>query len=221
MSVRVKICGLTRRSDVEYAIKSGADALGFIFGYPSSPRNLELAKLRDLLAIIPPFVSTVVVSPTSNTQLQKVAKMKPIFFQLYSEGESNARNKEFTNAIQTVRPLGESNAIVQRSASLSKSSKGILFDMSMTSRYSSKKDGRHLNLKQNLIIAKKIKTAIDPLPLIIGGGLTEDNVAEVIRDVRPYAVDVSSGVERSPGIKDEKKVARFIQTAKSAIGRVK
>jgi phosphoribosylanthranilate isomerase len=73
-------------------------------------------------------------------------------------------------------------------------------------------------LKQYVMIAKKIKNAIDPIPLIIGGGLTEDNVAEVIRDVRPYAVDVSSGVERRPGIKDEKKAARFIQTAKCAIG---
>ena len=218
MTVKVKICGLTRRSDVEFAIKSGADALGFIFGYPSTPRNLELAKLRDLLAIVPPFVSTVVVSPTSNRRLRKVAEMKPSFLQLYSERESNARNNELTNVIQTVRPLGESNAIVQRSVSLSKSSKGILFDVSMTSRYSSKKDGRPMKLKQYLMIAKKIKTAIDPVPLIIGGGLTEDNVAEVIRNVRPYAVDVSSGVERSPGIKDEKKVAQFIQTAKSAIG---
>jgi phosphoribosylanthranilate isomerase len=134
MTVKVKICGLTRRSDVEFAIKSGTDALGFIFGYPSSPRNLELAKLRDLLAIVPPFVSTVVVSPTSNTQLRKVAEMKPSFFQLYDERESNARNKELTNVIQTVRPLGESNAIVQRSVSLSKGSKGILFDISTTSR---------------------------------------------------------------------------------------
>ena len=79
MTVRVKICGLTRRSDVESAIKSGADALGFIFGYPSSPRNLDLMKLKELLAIVPPFVSAVVVSPESNTQLQKVAEMKPSF----------------------------------------------------------------------------------------------------------------------------------------------
>jgi phosphoribosylanthranilate isomerase len=218
MSVRVKICGLTRRSDVEFAVKSGADALGFIFGYPSSPRNLDLGKLEELLAVVPPFVSSVVVSPASNTQLRKVAEMRSSFFQLYSERESNARNKELTNVIQTVRPLGESNAIVQRSLSLSKRSKGILFDFSPTSRYSSKKDGRPLNLKQYLMIAKRIETAIDPIPLIIGGGLTEDNVAEVIRKVRPYAVDVSSGVERRPGIKDEKKVARFIQAARSAIG---
>ena len=90
------------------------------------------------------------VSPTSNRRLRKVAEMKPNFFSLYSERESNARNNELTNVIQTVRPLGESNAIVQRSVSLSKSSKGILFDVSMTSRYSSKKDGRPMKLKQVL-----------------------------------------------------------------------
>ncbi len=131
--------------------------MGFIFGYVSSPRNLEPAKLKELLAIVPPFVSTVVVSPESNTQLRKVAEMKPNFFQLYSEGRSNSRNSEFTNVIQTVRPLGGSDSIVERCVSLSKSSKGILFDMSMTSRYSSKKDAQVLTLKQNLVIAKKIK----------------------------------------------------------------
>jgi len=217
MTVRVKICGLTRRSDVESAIKSGADALGFIFGYPSSPRNLDLMKLKELLAIVPPFVSAVVVSPESNTQLQKVAEMKPSFFQLYNERESSSRNKDFTNVIQTVRPVGKSDSIVARCASLSKSSKAILFDISLTSSYSSKKEGRALTLEQNLMIAKKIKTAIDPIPLIIGGGLTTENVREVVRKVRPFAVDVSSGVEKKPGIKDEKKVARFIQTAKSPI----
>ena len=81
-------------------------------------------------------------------------------FQLYSE--SISRNKEFTNVIQTVRPLGGSDSIVERCTSLSKSGKGILFDMSMTSRYSSKKDGRPLTLEQNLMIAKNIKTAINP-----------------------------------------------------------
>ena len=66
MTVRVKICGLTRISDIESAVKSGADAVGFIFGYPSSPRNLNLGKLKELLAVAPPFINTVVVSPESN-----------------------------------------------------------------------------------------------------------------------------------------------------------
>ena len=217
MSVRVKICGLTRKSDVESAVKSGADAVGFIFGYPSSPRNLNLIRLKELLAIVPPFVSTVVVSPASNRQLQKVAKMKPSFLQLYEDGGSISHSNEFTNIIQTVRPLEGSESIIERATSLSKGSKGILFDMSLTSRYSSKKDGQRLTLEQNMMVAKKIETAIDPIPLIIGGGLTEENVGDVVLKVRPYAVDVSSGVERRPGIKDEKKIARFIQNAKRSI----
>ncbi|MHB2037309.1 MAG: phosphoribosylanthranilate isomerase [Nitrososphaerales archaeon] len=216
MTVRVKICGLTRISDIEFAVKSGADALGFIFGYPASPRNLNLTKLKELLAVAPPFVSTVVVSPDSNAQLREVAKMNPSFFQLYNEEESNSVNKKLTNIIQTVRPLRGNDTVVEISASLSRASKGILFDMSLTSRYSSERDGPLGDFKENLATAKKIKNAIDPLPLIISGGLTEENVGEVVRIVRPYAVDVSSGVEKKPGIKDEKKIVRFIQAAKSA-----
>ncbi len=219
MTVRVKICGLTRRSDVELAIDSGADALGFIFGYPSSPRNLDLAKLKELLASVPPFVSTVVVSPESNPHLRKASELKPSFLQLYDDSSSveETNGNIFTNVIQTVRPSEGANSIVERCVSLSRKSVAILLDMSLTSRYSTDtKNGHAMSLTQNLALAKKTRMALDPFPLIVGGGLTVTNVAEVVRKVRPYAVDVSTGVEKGLGIKDDEKVAQFIQNAKSS-----
>ena len=221
MTVRVKICGLTRKSDIDCAIDSGADALGFIFGYRESPRNLNFNELKYLASTVPPFVSTVVVSPASNTGLQKVAEINPSYLQLYHDSRKGleSRVKTLTNVIQTVRPFGDDKSIVQRSIALSKSCKGILFDASTISRYSTKMIRKSTkDLEEMWLIAKKIREALDPFPLILGGGLTEGNVTQAVSKVKPYAVDVSSGVERSPGIKDETKIRCFIKNAKNAIG---
>lgn len=217
MTVRVKICGLTRKSDVECAIESGSDALGFIFGYRDSPRNLNFEKLKDLLSTVPPFVSTVVVSPASNPSLEKAVKIHPSFLQLYS-GTGLKRGKEFTNVIQTIRPSGGDKSIIKHAILLSKHSKGILFDASSTSHYSRKNKKSSKPLEDQLIIARKIRDALVPFPFILGGGLNEENVANAVLTVKPNAVDVSSGVEIEPGIKDEKKIRRFIKNAKNAIG---
>jgi len=161
------------------------------------------------------------VSPASNTVLRKVAEINPSYLQLYRDSNQGLESsvKTFTNVIQTVRPLGDDKSIVQRSIELSKNCKGILFDASKVSRYSSKMSKKPAKASGELwLIAKKIREELEPFPLILGGGLTEGNVAEVIREVKPYAVDVSSGVESSPGIKDATKIRSFIKNAKNAIG---
>ncbi|MGI0091093.1 MAG: phosphoribosylanthranilate isomerase [Nitrososphaerales archaeon] len=227
MAVRVKICGLTRKLDVEKAIDLGADALGFIFGYEASPRNLEFEKMKQLVRGVPPYVSTVVVSPSSNTKLEDVISIvQPTFLQLYDEhssrnepGLQNGRLR-FSNVIQTVRPNQRDN-MVKWALSLSRGCRGILLDASSTSLYANgtlgRKEGISDGKDEHWKLGKSLRGALDHFPLILGGGLDETNVADAIRAVNPFAVDVSSGVEAEPGIKDARRMKQFIQSAKNAV----
>lgn len=216
-NVRVKICGLTRKHDVEVAIAAGADSLGFVSGYTYSPRNLTLQELKQLVSSVPPFVSTVVVTPTSNKDLNKIIKLRPSYVQLYSD-LAYPKIENDLNVIQTVRPSEDSKSTIERAVELAKQSNAILFDTSRTSPYevASAKDGEERRLEDDWKVARRIKGVLGSSPLILGGGLTEKNVRRAVQIVHPFAVDVSSGVERSPGIKDEHKIFRFIENAKNA-----
>ena len=210
--IRVKICGLTRRADVKCAVDSGADALGFIFGYHESPRNLDLQKVKELIRNIPPYVGIVVVSPATNPDLENAIKeLGQTFVQIYG-GKSKVGSIKSRNIIQTVRPTSGED-ILQKSMNLLGHCSGILLDTSATSRYSvGKLDSATPDL--NWKLANKLRTALDPFPLILSGGLNSQNVVEAIRMVKPFAVDVSSGVETKPGIKDEHKMKQFIRKSK-------
>lgn len=212
--MKVKICGLTRLSDVKAAAAAGADSLGFISGYPDSPRNLNLEKLNELVSKVPPFVNSVVVTPNWNKDIGKIIRLAPSYIQLYG-GLEHSRKVHYQNVIQTVRPTGNSLPTIRSATRLAKSGRAILFDASLTSRYS-KKDGKHdgITLEESWETALAVKKAIGAIPLILSGGLTEKNVKRAVRYVRPYAVDVSSGVENSPGIKDAGKISRFVTNAK-------
>ncbi len=236
--VKVKICGLTRQVDVLNAVACGADALGFVFGYQASPRNLTFSALKDLVGTVPPYVSTVVVSPASNPKLgQVISELRPAFLQLYknSEGGSSeniARRERlrFANVIQTVHPEEETYSpndgpLVDRCTAISKQCKGILLD---SPRKNLITVGRRNHETSEVLLpggsgavhdwklSQNVRNALFPFPVILSGGLNEQNVRKAIRMVRPYAVDVSSGVERSPGVKDEEKLRRFIHCAKTA-----
>lgn len=214
MKVRVKICGLTRIIDVADAIAAGADSLGFVSGYPDSPRNLSFEKLRKIMSNVPPFVSSVVVTPTSNKDLRKILSLAPSYLQLYGCLEQ-PQEILYQNVIQTVRSMGEASAVVDKAIRLAKRSKAILFDGSLTSKYSKTDDlRRRATLEDSWKTARLVNRALGGSPLILGGGLTADNVEHAVRSVRPYAVDVSSGVESSPGVKDKEKIFRFVRNAK-------
>lgn len=214
MSVKVKICGLTRLIDVTAAVASGADSLGFIFGYPDSPRNLSFRRLKKIISEIPPLVSTVIVTPSSNKDLEKIIELAPSYIQLY-DGMERPRKIRYPNVIQTVRPVRDSRSTIAKTIHLAKNSRAILFDGSSTSRYSKKEDMRNgITLEESWETARVVNRALSGIPLILSGGLTADNVEKAIRLVRPYAVDVSSGVESSPGVKDGDKIFRFVRNAK-------
>ncbi len=210
--MRVKICGLTRPEDVRAAVEGGADALGFVVGSPASPRNLTLGQAKHLTRCMPAFAFKVAV--TSSQDFQTVRKicseLSPHSVQLHRH------NQEFVSQIRKTNPevtlilaaAIEDRPSVLKAEEISKHSDALLAD-SPDSRGMGG-TGRTHNWKLTASLRRKIA----PRPLILAGGLTPSNVRAAIRTVRPYAVDVSSGVERMPGIKDHEKVRGFIMRAK-------
>jgi phosphoribosylanthranilate isomerase len=210
--VRVKICGLTRKEDVDHAVDYGSDALGFVFGYVDSPRNLSFERLKDLVTDVPPYVNTVVVTPSSNPELAKIPlEVNPTFLQVYQDSELPGLGKTFSNVIQVVHANQDSeNIVLRKCVALSKVSRGILLDSKNANRLGGTGSVHDWRL------SRRIRDALYPFPVILAGGLAPANVGQAIREVKPYAVDVSSGVEIKPGVKDKQKVKEFIENAKGA-----
>jgi len=216
--VRVKICGLTRVEDVNNALDCGADAVGFIFGYRDSPRNISYEKLAELVRSVPPYVSSVVVSPSSNAQLTKVvSEIGPSYLQLYSK-EPRTSGVISANVIETIHVGSDNAALISQCEDLSKSCKALLLDSGVAGRNGngSSVAAGGTGVIHDWSLSRRVREALFPFPLILAGGLNARNVADAIHTVRPFAVDVSSGVEAKPGIKDKTKVREFIQNAKSA-----
>ncbi len=230
---RVKICGLTRKEDVDVAVECGTDAVGFIFGYRGSPRNLPFEKLAKLAGEVPPFVNVVVVSPFSNPELTRVIeRIKPSFLQLSYQNDFEGRTSfaetlgkpgNFSNIIGTVHlPNGENqnkDSIVHQCENISQACRAILLDSALI-----KKSGEMGSVitsggtgtTHDWKVSRQVRDALFPFPVILAGGLNEENVRKAIQEVKPFAVDVSSGVETKPGIKDKIKMKRFIENAKVA-----
>ncbi len=209
--MRVKICGLTRPEDVRAALGSGADALGFVVGSPASPRNLTLGQAKHLMRSMPAFAFKVAV--TSSQDFQTVRKicseLSPHSLQLHRH------NQELVSQIRKTHPevtLILAAGIKDRSSVLnaeeiSKHSDALLADSPDSKGMGG--TGRTHNWKLTASLRRKIA----PRRLILAGGLTPSNVRAAIKIVRPYAVDVSSGVESKPGVKDHSKVRAFILRA--------
>jgi len=242
--VRVKICGITREQDIHRAVRYGADAIGLVYGYSEAKRNIaSLKALKRLVDAVPPYASSVVVSRVSNdiNLFDLVSYVRPAFLQLDAGEESDGtwnRNQRlirelrketgFQSIIQTVRIEGGApkqrsqkevieSRIIQKCKAVSCSSKAILLD----SKKRVASDGNPLLLGgtgfvHDWQLSRKIREALAPKPVILAGGLTNLNVAKAIRVVKPYAVDVSSGVEaeNKPGLKDPNKMRNFIEIAK-------
>ena len=201
MTVRVKICGLTRLEDALCAVRLGADALGFNF-WPGSKRHITPAAARVIIARLPPFVTPVGVFVNQlEGEMRAIAAETGIqLFQLHGDEppELCARLPlPVVKAIPVdrVRTLSrllsyEVSAFLLDTPSRGHGGSGVPFDWSLAEGVS------------------------DVAPVILAGGLDPDNVADAIRAVRPYAVDVASGVESEPGVKSASKMARFIARAK-------
>jgi len=203
-NVRVKICGITRLADARLAIELGADALGFNF-YEKSPRCLVPADAWKILRKLPALVSTVGIfvnwDSASIIALAKSLRLSAV--QLHGD-ESAAITTECARHFPVIKAFRAGSKFQFSQFRIHSAAASFLMDAA-TSEMKSKNyggTGRPADWK----IAKR---AAEKYPILLAGGLTPENIAEAIFTVRPYAVDVASGVESRPGLKDSGKLRAF------------
>jgi len=209
--LQVKFCGMTREEDVRAAVEAGADAVGFIVGFPRSPRNISLRSASNLMEGVPPFVETVLVTTAEllSARIQEATKMHIGAVQLYGNSLSpeEVRSKLNVHLIKPIQMIPSITSQVEREAAG--------FDAILTDTYKPGMQGG-TGIVSDWNLSLKVRQLIAPTPLILSGGLNPGNVAKSVNHVRPYAVDASSGVESSPGIKDHGKMKEFVRLAKEA-----
>jgi len=211
-NVRVKICGITRPEDLSVAVAAGADAVGFLVGVPSSPRNLTLERAEKLLRQVPIFVDSVVVTtPQSVVELVEVFnRLKPTAIQIH--GKKSFEASEIFERIKDTRLI---KTIYVKSSNLNMATieDSKKFDAVLLDSFTKDQYGGTGNV-HDWTLSRQMREAVAPTPVILAGGLNPENVREAIHTVQPYAVDVASGVELRPGIKDPKKIWAFVVRAK-------
>jgi phosphoribosylanthranilate isomerase len=200
MRTRVKICGITSRQDAQLAVRHGADALGLVF-YPPSPRCVSVEVARDIVAGLPPFVCVVglFVNPSREEIGAVLGAVRIDLLQFHGSECPDycaEHGRPYIKAIR-MRPDVDLHAEQARYATAS----GLLLDA-----YRPGVPGGTGEAFDWSRIPADLAGSV-----ILAGGLTPDNVADAVRQVRPYAVDVSGGVEREKGIKDPDKIARFMR----------
>ncbi|MBI5898726.1 MAG: phosphoribosylanthranilate isomerase [Rhodocyclales bacterium] len=204
---RIKICGITREQDLDAAVEAGVDALGFVF-YSPSPRYVSPRRAAELLARVPAFVKTVglfVNEPAAD--ISAVLEQLPLDL-LQFHGDENAAycaafRRPWIKAAR-VKPGTDLLEYAGRFAGATGVA-GLLLDAHVEGY-----GGGGQTFDWSLI------PSLLPLPIILSGGLHPGNVAEAVRKVRPWAVDVSSGVESTKGIKDVQKISEFIAGVRDA-----
>jgi phosphoribosylanthranilate isomerase len=211
--VRVKICGITNKEDLKAAVDAGADALGFVVDVPESPRNVTIDRARDLIDAAPPFVQSVVVSvfQTLDRIGMLCSCLAPDAVQLAGPLPRDGSIGEHVRRTHVIRAI----AVNEQRLSHAALSAASHFDAVLTDSFV---PGAHggTGVPHNWTTSRAIRERVAPTPLILAGGLTSGNVRVAIETVRPYAVDVSSGVERRPGIKDHTKMQGFIEAVTEA-----
>ena len=200
---RIKICGITTREDAKMACDSGADAIGLVF-YPPSPRFVTIEQAVDVLACLPPFTTSVALFVNAQRQeIEHVLQQVAIDLIQFHGNESAEFCASFKRPyIKAVRMKnGLDLYSVQKEYA---SARGLLLDTYKKGVPGG--TGETFNWD-------KVPHDLN-LPVILAGGLVADNVSQAINVVRPYAVDVSGGVEASKGRKDRQKIIQFMNSAK-------
>ncbi len=205
MPTRVKICGITRGQDARAAAASGAAAIGLVF-YAQSPRAVTIEQARGIVMDLPPFVGTVGLfvnaEPAWVREVLAAARIDLLQFHGDESPEYCAAfGCPYLKALR-VRPGLDLAREAQRFAAAA----GLLLDAYDPERFGG--TGRRLDWQG---LPGELGR-----PLVLAGGLTPENVGEAIRAVRPYAVDVSGGVESAPGIKDPGRIEAFVQGVRDA-----
>ena len=204
MRTRIKICGITRPGDAVAAAQAGADAIGLVF-YPRSPRFLNVERAREIRDALPPFVQAVAlfVNPDAAQVAQAIGRVHPALLQFHGEETPDfcaqfglpyvkaCRVTQGVDLLKYLRPFSTASGWLLDAHVEEYGGVGARFDWSL--------------------VPARLER-----PLVLSGGLTRANVGAAVRRVRPWAVDVSSGVEASKGIKDAAKIAVFIAEVRNA-----
>lgn len=209
---RIKICGLTRPEDVHAAVQADADAIGLVM-YSKSSRAVTLQHARVLRAAVPAFVSVVALFVNASEQEVQdvIAQVQPDLLQFHGDESPEfcqSFNHRYVRAFRVGAPGLDSPDHVLRECNLYRSASGWLFDS-----YSQGYGGSGRMLDPSLLQA--VQNQSDGRGIILAGGLTPESVGASIQTLRPYAVDVSSGVESAPGIKSAEKIRQFVAAVRN------
>jgi phosphoribosylanthranilate isomerase len=205
MRTRVKICGITRVEDALVAVRAGADAIGLVFD-PASPRCVALDQARAIVRSLPPFITVVgLFVDAAPERIREVLNGVSLDLLQFHGTETPEQCRQYARPyVKAIRmhPDIDLHAEARRYADAA----GLLLDSFVADVAGG--SGRAFDWER---IPRDLAR-----PLILAGGLTPGNVGEAIRRVRPYAVDVSSGVEQSKGVKDPDKIAAFLKAVRDA-----
>jgi phosphoribosylanthranilate isomerase len=208
---RIKICGLTRNEDVQAAVAAGADAIGFVF-YPDSPRYVAPQAAARLIAALPPFVTAVgLFVNATEQQVAQVLEQAPVALLQFHGDETpvqcaaiaKAAGRPFIRALRVRADM--QGADLLEYAQDYRDAAGFLLDTFVDSY------GGGGKVFDWSVIPKELAPRV-----VLSGGLSVQNATDAVLRVRPYAVDVSSGVELSKGIKDAGKIRAFIDAVRQA-----
>ena len=202
---RVKICGITSVKDAIFAVNAGADAIGLVF-YAPSPRFVTIEQAQQIVAAMPPFVSVVALFVNAlPIEIETVlAQVRIDIVQFHGDETRSDCEQIKLPYYKAIRVKADTN-LLQYEAEFS-SAKALLLDTYSDAAFG----GTGQVFDWGLVPQNLTK------PVILAGGLTAENVALGIKQVRPYAVDVSGGVERTKGVKDVAKIAAFMHAVQKS-----
>ena len=202
---RIKICGITRPEDALAAANSGADAIGLVF-YADSPRAVTVQEAKDIAQVLPPFVTLVSLFVNAPAEtISNVLSQVPVGLIQFHGDEDSRFCREFGRPWIKALRVRDSMNVAKEAAALSGAT-GVLLD--------AWQEGVPGGTGRTFDWALANEQL--PLPMVLAGGLDEVNVGDAIGGLRPWAVDVSGGVESSPGIKDAEKIQRFVAAVRAA-----
>ena len=205
MRTRVKICGITREEDAEAAVENGVDAIGFVF-YEPSPRHITVGRAAVIARLLPPFVTTVAlfVNADEVTIASVVDQVGVDLLQFHGQECPDYCAGHRRPWVRAVRVKPETDLLAVQSEFAA--ARGLLLDA-----YRPGVPGG----TGETFDWDRIPAELAPR-IVLAGGLSPENVGDAVRRVRPYAVDVSGGVEAAKGIKDRQKIKAFIEEVRSA-----
>ena len=203
---RIKICGITRPEDARSAADCGVDAIGLVF-YEPSPRSVTIAQAREICRALPPLVSPVglFVNPAPELVRHVLAEIPLAWLQFHGDEDAEFCEQFGRPYLKAVRV--QDPETVSRGFERFPGAAGLLVDAYDPGRFGG--TGQTFNWTWLPTPGER------PVPMMLAGGLTPANVADAVRMVRPWAVDVSGGVESSRGIKDPGKIRQFVDGVRS------